>query len=369
MNKSSGNYYDVLGVSRDASDEEIKQAFHDFAKNNHPDRHPGDKNAERRFKQASVAYETLKDPNRRQTFDEKLKFEKSKQSLMRRQGRRLIILFAILLFAPSVILYSILVSRDDGANSSLPNQTAETAVDASETGIDSTAGLSQDGSAGAGADDEEQTALGQPHDRGSTDASDAEQHLASADADQDAASGNIAPRADRIDSSSNSDNAARERSVVELSPGVDTSGPFSDCPYCPLMFIPKRRISGTEGNDMAVSMSEITVAEWSSCAEAGECPEYALNAPARSSPVIGIDKVDAERFAAWLSTVTGQSYSILLPEAGLGCGDETSRVTSPNRWDWFEDRTGNRDCSSVAPNPYLANTRGFRVTRRTQPGS
>ena len=64
------NYYDILGVSEDASNEQIKRAFKDIAKKEHPDR-GGD---ESKFKEANEAYDTLKDPKKRQEYDTIRKF-------------------------------------------------------------------------------------------------------------------------------------------------------------------------------------------------------------------------------------------------------------------------------------------------------
>ena len=59
------DYYDVLGVQKNASDAEIKKAFRNLAKENHPDSNRGDKGAEARFKEINEAYENLKDPQTR----------------------------------------------------------------------------------------------------------------------------------------------------------------------------------------------------------------------------------------------------------------------------------------------------------------
>ncbi len=63
------DYYEVLGVSRDASTEAIKKAYRKLALKHHPDRNPGDKDAENRFKEASEAYQVLSDPERRAQYD------------------------------------------------------------------------------------------------------------------------------------------------------------------------------------------------------------------------------------------------------------------------------------------------------------
>ena len=64
------DYYDVLGVQKNASDTEIKKAFRTLAKENHPDSNQGDAGAENRFKEISEAYENLKDPQTRAAYDQ-----------------------------------------------------------------------------------------------------------------------------------------------------------------------------------------------------------------------------------------------------------------------------------------------------------
>ena len=64
------DYYQVLGVSRDADDSAIKSAYRKAALKNHPDKNPGDKQAEERFKHAAEAYSVLSDSEKRRLYDQ-----------------------------------------------------------------------------------------------------------------------------------------------------------------------------------------------------------------------------------------------------------------------------------------------------------
>ena len=63
------DYYEILGVPRNANESEVKKAYRQLALQYHPDRNPGDKAAEEKFKEASEAYEVLRDPNKRELYD------------------------------------------------------------------------------------------------------------------------------------------------------------------------------------------------------------------------------------------------------------------------------------------------------------
>src|SRR5216684_3971809 len=63
------DYYEVLGVGRDASEDQIKKAYRSLARKFHPDRNPGDKQAEASFKEVQDAYDVLSDKAKREQYD------------------------------------------------------------------------------------------------------------------------------------------------------------------------------------------------------------------------------------------------------------------------------------------------------------
>lgn len=67
---SDKDYYEILGVDRNASDPEIKKAYRKLAVKYHPDKNPGDNSAEEKFKEISAAFEILKDPDKRRKYDQ-----------------------------------------------------------------------------------------------------------------------------------------------------------------------------------------------------------------------------------------------------------------------------------------------------------
>ncbi|MCD6248845.1 MAG: DnaJ domain-containing protein, partial [candidate division Zixibacteria bacterium] len=67
---SKRDYYEILGLDRGADGSAIKSAYRKRAMKYHPDRNPGDSSAEDKFKEATEAYEILKDPQKRQMYDQ-----------------------------------------------------------------------------------------------------------------------------------------------------------------------------------------------------------------------------------------------------------------------------------------------------------
>ena len=63
------DYYEILGVSKDVNDDDLKKAYKKVALKYHPDRNPGDKEAEEKFKEAAEAYDVLRDPKKREMYD------------------------------------------------------------------------------------------------------------------------------------------------------------------------------------------------------------------------------------------------------------------------------------------------------------
>ncbi len=70
MAETKRDYYEVLGVPKDADEAALKKAYRVLAKKYHPDANPGDKEAEAKFKEASEAYSVLSDPEKRKKYDQ-----------------------------------------------------------------------------------------------------------------------------------------------------------------------------------------------------------------------------------------------------------------------------------------------------------
>lgn len=87
-NENKRDYYEVLGVDKNASPEEIKKAYRKLAMKYHPDQNPGDKSAEEKFKEVNEAYEILSDAEKKSRYDQ-FGFAGSRPQLRRRCRKRL----------------------------------------------------------------------------------------------------------------------------------------------------------------------------------------------------------------------------------------------------------------------------------------
>ena len=106
------NYYEVLGVTPEADDGDIKGAFHGLAKTFHPDLNAGSALAERRFKEINLAYETLKDPKTRAAYE--LGLVHQRKNAQRRIGVAAMTGFATSMFSTIVISLVMIWFLTDG---------------------------------------------------------------------------------------------------------------------------------------------------------------------------------------------------------------------------------------------------------------
>ena len=88
MRRTTKDYYRLLGISRKATPAQIKKAYHRMAKRFHPDRNPGDKSAENRFKDINEAYEVLSDAHKRAHYDNILRYQATGFDFIERMARK-----------------------------------------------------------------------------------------------------------------------------------------------------------------------------------------------------------------------------------------------------------------------------------------
>jgi curved DNA-binding protein CbpA len=149
---------------------------------------------------------------------------------------------------------------------------------------------------------------------------------------------------------------------------------FSDCEFCPLMSLSFRPKTVLAEVNLAVSLSEITVAQWNACVEGGGCPPYRSEQDDPAAPVTGLSASNAGAYAEWLSAHTGERYRIVAP-LGISARADVSDAATPRNcdpvskrrnltgWDWL-DEGSRRDCPPGSP-PQAggSNASGFRVAR------
>src|ERR687895_1447039 len=80
------DYYELLGLSRRASQDDIRRAYRKLVREHHPDTNPGDPSAEERFKEIQQAYEVLSNPEKRQGYDQRLHASSTRSSGAPRAG-------------------------------------------------------------------------------------------------------------------------------------------------------------------------------------------------------------------------------------------------------------------------------------------
>jgi DnaJ-class molecular chaperone len=118
--KPMRNFYDVLGISSNADDEEIKEAFQNLAKVFHPDLNLGDEVAERRFREICQAYGTLKDPRTRAAYEMGLTHQRRKAQ--RRVSTAVMAGFTTSMVSTIVISLAMIWLLTDGGQKPAPGE-------------------------------------------------------------------------------------------------------------------------------------------------------------------------------------------------------------------------------------------------------
>jgi hypothetical protein len=449
------NYYQILGINQDADDEDVKHAFREKAKHLHPDRNPDNPEAELRFKLLNTAYDALKDPARRESYNQYLSFNQGREKSERRQWGRLFGVLALLLLGPSAVfatVYSlgglsllfdetaqtpplIEVAREQAQPKPLPApepRVVEPPVAAQPAPSTAPEPQPEPEERPAGPSDAE-IALNTPpqpvlppqpapqlrprpvpeteiprsatpvpipepappeprveesraapplpaappgqetgEDRGSSNAAldpfegpDAEaerlEQAARPESESDArASARLLAELKEPDRAGGASEPPQVAAIPRQEQSNDT---FVDCPTCPLM----STNTPPDLRDQAVSLSEITVAQWNACVRDGICAPYGRNA-APDTPIIGISRRNAAAYAEWLSARTGETYRIVMPSADDR--DEPAQAAADcaprgnlNGFEWLEDDRPRAPCPPTAANGE-ERPAGFRVARK-----
>jgi curved DNA-binding protein CbpA len=166
-----------------------------------------------------------------------------------------------------------------------------------------------------------------------------------------------------------------ERRTAAIAAPQSMPDTFSDCEFCPVMSLTRRPKTVLAENDLAVSLSEITVAQWNVCVEDGGCPPYRSERDDPAAPVTGLSAGNAGAYAEWLSAHTGERYRIVaplaIPERGAASGAATPRNCDPiskrrklTGWDWLDEGPRRENCPpESSPRAAGNDAGGFRVAR------
>jgi hypothetical protein len=383
------NYYEILGINRDADDDIVKQAFRELAKHCHPDRNPDDAQAEQQFKLINTAYEGLKDAERREAYHEWLEFADKREQSRKLQWTRLSVIALLLGVVPAVVLYWVISGAATYNTHSTPPvavmQTDQTAMSSPATA----------------ATDQMQTSASVPESGGpSTETvleikrSNKQSNKSEGDVSQPqtvaAIPAGINTKADEegVGSGSVMPQSSQGTSWSKPASPADARGKhFSDCDHCPTMTVLLEDIQkntvqfGFERLPIAVSHHEISVKEWAACVADGGCTQYAhpSSDKAGESAVQDISLPEALSYVAWLSQKTGKAYRLVTPplddrtvngeKALLAKNSDEPQCKKKTGWEWLGDKANGQDNAEdcppkeVAASQNITDSKGFRVAR------
>jgi curved DNA-binding protein CbpA len=466
----SETYYEILGINENADDDVVKQAFRDLAKHYHPDRNPGDAEAERQFKRMNTAYEGLKDASRRQAYNEWLEFAQKRTKVKHTQWGRLAALVFLLLLGPSAVLYWAVVIADiplfaesvDKVAASAPPKdngllppspekrepaaSSEPAAAAQQTASEpdpaqqpanpapaasplaqpaatnpatggdhrakadralaaspaepnrNAAQSSKEGGADIRARASKREAAGTektytqalPEQTPQAEAPQAPPiETASAEDPPDKDRGSPVPAAE-TDEGQNARAAARMLARLKEPEGARAGGDlpgdgsasesaapsqnglsahtFADCDECPPVSTAGSNAMFGGKDRAAVSLTEITLADWDGCVADRACPAYqGQQSGSRRDTIVEVGSREAESYAKWLSSISGKNYRPIISPHRRDAVAQRCNSTRRNGsgWEWLDD-DAERACPP-SPEQSPDGPRGFRVFRRVIP--